>query len=406
MDNQPSVNSMKLSHRHIKVLKSMLMSDGVTLKEIATSARLTPLVVTSLLAELEAAGIVERTDRVISGRGRPALVYGFRAGVGCALGIVLTQDVLRAVLIDFSKKTLISRKTCLNLPPEKKETPGAVVNAIIEEIRHMLALQEQPTPILCVGVAIPGMVDMDNGIWVFGHQIAGIENLHFRELLQKEFGIPLVIEDSVRTLTLFHRVMGLGRSHRNFVLLRLGWGVGSGIVIDGNLYRGNGGLAGEIGHLVVDHSGRHCTCGSVGCLETIISEPSVIRQFEERLKQGVVSALEISDRKNGISLADILSALQENDKLATSTIFKISTYIGEACSTLVKLFNPELLIVSGPVARLGAFLREPIEMKMKQDVMKFSLQNFKFVMDDYSEENEAAGAALLAIQRFLDGQSS
>ncbi len=396
---------MKLSHRHVKVLKSVFILGRPTTKEIARSANLKPLVVTSLLAELETARIVERTDRVISGRGRPALVYDFRAGFGSAIGIVLTQDVLRAVLIDFSKKTILSRKTSLSLPLDKKKSPGAVSAAIIEEIRQMLALRENPTPILCVGLAIPGMVDTENGIWVFGHQIPGIENLHFRDLLQTEFGIPVVIEDSVRTLTLFHRIMGLGCPHKNFVLLRLGWGVGSGIVIGGELYRGTGGLAGEIGHLVVDKNGRHCTCGSVGCLETIVSEPSIIAQFAERLKQGVVSTLEIADKKKGISLDDIVAALKENDKFATSTIFKIGTYVGEACSTIVKLFNPELLIVSGPVARLAGFFREPIEMKMKQDVMKFSMQNLKFVIDDYSAENEAVGAALLAIQSYLDRQS-
>jgi N-acetylglucosamine repressor len=397
---------MKLRRRHVKVLKSMFVLDRPTTKEIAKSADLKPLVVTSLLAELETAQIIDRTDRVISGRGRPALVYDFRAGFGSAIGIALTQDVLRAVLVDFSKKTIKSRETSLTLSFNKKKSLGAVVGAITEGIREMLALQGQSTPILCVGLAIPGMVDTENGIWVFGHQIAGIEDLHFRDLLQKEFGVPVVIEDSVRTLTLFHRIMGLGNSYKNFVLLRLGWGVGSGIVIDGDLYRGHSGLAGEIGHLVVDKNGRHCTCGSVGCLETIVSEPSIIGQFAERLKQGVVSILDSSDKKKSISLDDILVALKTNDKLAMSTIFKIGTYVGEACSTLVKLFNPELLIVSGPVALLARFLSEPIEMKLKQDVMKFSLQNLKLVIDEYSAENEAIGAALLAIQCYLDKQSS
>ena len=397
---------MKLSNRHIKVLKSVFAFEKPTTKEIASAVDLKPLVVTSLLADLEAARIVDRTDRVISGRGRPALVYGFRAGYGSAIGIVLAQDVLRAVLIDFSKKSIMSRQTPIALPLEKKKSAEAAVSAIREEIRQMLTLEERAGPIRCIGLAIPGMVDTDKGTWVFGHQIAGVEDLPFRDLLQKEFGVPVVIEDSVRALTLFHRIMGLGSSHRNFVLLRLAWGVGSGIVIGGELYRGTGGLAGEIGHLVVDKNGRHCTCGSVGCLETIVSEPRIIEHFRERLEQGVVSALEISDKEKGVSLDDILAALRKNDKFAATTIFKIGTYVGEACSTLVKLFNPELLIVSGPVARLGDFLREPIEMRMKQDVMRFALENLKVMIDVYSADNEAIGAALLASQHYLERQSS
>ncbi len=397
---------MKFKQKEIVVLRSMFNLHRPTIKKIANLSNLNPLVVTAIIINLEKKEIVSRKDKIIRGRGRPTIIYDFNLKFGCAIGITVLETELRFTKIDFVKNVIHDKKIALSINSKSGVKIDGIIERIISEVKNILEDNNEDPPVFCIGVSVPGMVDTENGIWIEGHQIPGINNLKLRDILDKKLGIPTAIEDDARSLALFHKKKGLGIPYKNFVLIELGWGVGAGVVFNDVIYRGRKGLAGEIGHLIVDESGSQCTCGSIGCLQTVASEKNIIRIFTERLQNGVMTTLNVMDKKKSLSLNDILIALEENDKLARSVIFEIGKLIGDACSDLIKLFSPDVLIITGSVAILSKYLKEAIDISLRQNVMQVYLSEFDIIFAGYDSKDESVGAAILSIQKYFNANSN
>jgi predicted NBD/HSP70 family sugar kinase len=249
--------------------------------------------------------------------------------------------------------------------------------------------------VLAVGVAVPGMVDTERGIWLRGLQLTGVENMPIGNMLQRALNLPVVVEDPARCVAFLKAsTMGAGAAG-DFVLLHLDRGVGASVVIKGELYRGNHGLAGEIGHLVVDKGGARCSCGNVGCLETVLSEPAILRRFQQRLSEGVISALQRTDAPD-LTIEHILSAAQADDRLAQSTLFELGAFLGNACTMLIHMYNPRTLVVDGRVAALGDYFREAAWQTIRQQVVPEMLVDLNIEYDVARQGDEAIGAALIA----------
>ena len=248
---------------------------------------------------------------------------------------------------------------------------------------------------LAAGVAVPGMVDTERGVWLRGLQFPGVENIEIGATLEQDLHLPVIIEDPARCMA-FLAVSKKGRSAAgDFVLLNLGRGVGASIVINGELYRGNHGLAGEVGHLVVDPGGSRCSCGNVGCLETVLSEPGIIRRFQQRIAEGVISILQRTDPAE-LTLEHISKAAQAGDRLAQTTLFELGGFLGDACAKLIHLYNPRTLVVGGNVGILGEYMREAAWQTIRQQVVPEMLVDLCMEFDGTECGGEALGAALIA----------
>ena len=204
----------------------------------------------------------------------------------------------------------------------------------------------------------------------------------------------------MRALTLYcEKRLGKGRDTDHLVLLFLGSGVSAGIHEDGHLFRGLHGLSGEVGHVIFDENREQCLCGNKGCLETIVSTENILRRFHRKLRRGVRSSLqELYARQDGdvvLTLEDIVAA-QANDRLVHSTLFDIGTTLGSACTQLAKSFNPEKLLISGPVSTLGRYMLDPINLVLRQKVIPEMLNGLSVQFCDYDPRQEAIEMALLA----------
>ena len=187
----------------------------------------------------------------------------------------------------------------------------------------------------------------------------------------------------------------------DLVYLFLGSGVGTAVIIGDEPYLGSRGLAGEVGHLVVEAEGERCTCGNVGCLETVVSRPSILRRFQRRLSEGVISSLQYFAEKGvALTLEAIREAALSGDRLARSTLYEIGTFLGDACCKIVTLFNPGALVIGGPAATFGEFLREPIWTTIRRKVIPEILEGLTLEVVTSEPRDEAMGAALLAERRF------
>jgi len=394
---------MNLLKNEIETLKVLFLHDNATKSEIAEKSRLSTFVVSTAIESLIKKGLVEVSKETLSKRGRPSNLYQIRLESGYFLGISADINSFNVVLIDTSNKVLGEKvyPTC-SIEVSEKENKKKIDN-FIEKL--LFAIDDfignnsiYVDSIHTIGLGIPGIIDTEKGIWLRGLRVPGIEDINIRKIIKDKYKKNVVIEDVARTVTYYEKAVGNGRNTTNFILLHMGFGVGGGIVINNELYRGSYGFAGEIGHMAVEPSGYRCHCGNVGCLETVASVDGILHHLNDRMNEVIVSKMHSHDfhLKEFKSLEEVLEAARKGDTFTRSVLSDIGTLIGDACSNLVLFFNPERIIISGPNLILADFLKDAIHQRIKNKVVSELLRKFELIFSRYSSNHEAYGAALVA----------
>ena len=403
--------SMDISASVIDVLKAIFFLDTPTRKDIARFAGLSTVSVTAILGRLVEKGLVAASGKTSSG-GRPSAIYRIDGGFGCTLGIFVGSDRSRITAVNSAGEILDERGFTLSLSSLAGEHIKDILDQVSLEARRFLDGERlQGQRMFAAGVAVPGMVDTERGIWLHGLQFSGIEHVEIGAALGKALNLPVVLEDPARCAAQLALSRIGSAAAGELVFLYLGSGVGAGIIVGGELYRGSRGLAGEVGHFIVDQGGARCSCGNVGCLETVVSVPAILRRFQQRLSEGVISSLQRTDPA-ALTLENIREAAQDGDRLAQSTLFEIGDFLGDACAKLIQLYNPRTLIIGGPAGMLGEFFREATLQKIRQQVIPEMLVDLHLEFNASESGDEALGSALIAqrwawqhIGQLMRGQS-
>lgn len=391
-----------LNTREMRVLHAIFSSESPTRTRIARRTRLSLVKVSSILKTLGHQGYIEQAGKARKGNGRPSVLYRVRPELACTLGVSLAQaDRLQIVALDGAKRVILRRERPLELLEEPASHAPALLDQIVAELER-IRRTELPAarPPLAVGLALPGLVDTRKGTWLLGLHLTGIAHVPIAGLLRERLGLPVFIDDVARCLAVYELHHGRGRRCRSFVLLYLGLGLGAGIVIDRRLYLGHHGLAGEIGHIEHVDNAYRCSCGAVGCLETMVSATGIQRVFKDRLAEGVISSLQ---REPGeLNLEAILEAARAGDRFTRTTLQEIGGFLGHSCAMLIKMFNPQSLIISGRGSMFREFFEQSVEQVIHRRVLPEMLVDCRTVFADYDPYQEAQGAALASMSRFLE----
>ncbi len=408
-----TIAPVDLSRHEAKALRAITLLSQATRKNIADCAKLSMGVVSSTLAALLDRGYVTRASETPGKGGRPAHLYRVSGSIGRVVGVSLDPDRVRLISMDAAGNQGTAREVPLVLSQDPARHTAEIVECIASGVADLA--EGAASPLLHVGVTLPGVTDADQGMWVQGFQVSGIRHVSFRDILATRLQVPVLIEDPARAAAFRELRQGRGVGARSFVLLYLDYGVGSGVVLGSDLYRGRDGLSGEVGHLVVDPNGYRCSCGDVGCLETVASTTGILRCVRERLAQGVVSSLLPAFQRNpqGVTLQDVLGAADSGDRLAQSTLHEIGERIGSACATVIKIVNPERLIVGGTGAMFARYFEPRVRMMLDKHVIPEMLAGLSLHFCEHSPDDEAHGAALMALELYwsrrvaeLDGGSA
>ena len=265
-----------------------------------------------------------------------------------AIGIDLGGTKLLGALVSEDGEVVAS----LRRPTPAAAGPAAVFAAMREAIETLLA-QEGDRPLAGIGLGIPGPLDRERGVSVVS------PNLGWREVpVLPEFagyGVPVAMDNDVRCHTLGELHWGAGRGCTDFALLTLGTGIGSGLVLGGELYRGAGGMAGEIGHVTLEPDGPLCGCGKRGCLEVLASGPGIARRA---LDAGVAA-----------SSGELFSLAAAREARALALVEAIARDLGRGISLYVNLLNLERVVVGGGVAAAGELLLAPVRRHVEEETM-------------------------------------
>jgi glucokinase len=302
-----------------------------------------------------------------------------------------------SLVVDSSLRVLAEDRR----PSEPNLGPGVVVRRVVESIGAALegaAISRAPS---AIGIAAAGTIDSGSGA-------ADSVNLpHWRgmpivEPVERAFDCETILENDGNAAAWGEYVLGAGRGARNLVYLALGTGVGGGIVLDGRLYRGSGGAAGELGHIPLDPNGPACGCGSTGCLEQLVSGTAIARSGAAVVASGRSDALARLTEGGSVTAELVHRAAEAGDDASRELLHETGTRLGRGLIALVNIFNPDRIVIGGGVAKIGAMLIDPALAEVRARAMPPARYQVTIALSELGDRAAALGlASILADRRSL-----
>ncbi len=243
--------------------------------------------------------------------------------------------------------------------------PEAVTGRIVSVIK---ACVRRADGVRGIGIAVAGLVESGEGVVVTSPNLPGWSSVPLGSMVERELGLPTYVINDANGAALGEHRFGAGRGVSNLISITLGTGIGGGIIIDGILYAGTLGTAGEIGHMTIEAQGATCACGNNGCWEALVSGTAVTREARERLRVGVRSSLQelAGQGLEKVTAEAVSQAAWAGDRMAAEIVLQAGGYLGVGLANLVNIFGPEVIIIGGGMARMGDMLLEPALKEMKK----------------------------------------
>ncbi|MCB9421741.1 MAG: ROK family protein [Ardenticatenaceae bacterium] len=380
------------------VLRLIQSRGPIARRDIARMSGLSPASVTGITGEMielgfvKEAGKIENEDRA----GRRAIKLQLNPEAGYAVGVLLAKYKFTCVLTDLDANILHSDmyelpvNESLDIPYDPEAISQAISHAIDSLLKQAKIKTDQ---LMGIGIGINGIVDYEAGVSIFAPHY-NWHNVPLAASIAEYFGIPVHLENDARSLTIAEQLFGVGRDVDHFVAVAVGYGIGAGIVTNGQIYRGGSGGAGEFGHIVLQEDGPLCSCGKFGCLESLASVPAIFRQIEAAIASGETTTL--ADVKP-LSLKAVTTAVKEGDAVAIRVVAEAGCWLGKGMATLVNILNPQSFIINGEAVCLGKHFLEPMEIAIRKFAFDGLSDSFRIVTEPGGTEVWAQGVASVVL---------
>ncbi len=347
------------------------------------------------LNELIAKGAVVENGYAPSTGGRKPLMYSLAGDFMFTLAVAVDQFVVRMVLMDMQRQMASQvHEATINF----YENIG-YAKALADEIENYVSASGvDKDQIAGIGIAMPGFIDADKGI---NYTIAG--SAPIVPIISEKLGIKVYVDNDSSVIGLAEQKFGAAGKIKNAMVINIGWGVGLGLILDGRLFRGTNGFAGEFSHIPMFSNNKLCACGKHGCLETESSLTVIVEKAKERLRNGELSSLtskEIENDNIERSFRSVKDAALKGDKLAIGLFSEAGYNIGRGVAILAHLLNPELIVLSGRGASAGKIWEAPIQQALNEHCIPRLSENLKIIVSKLGHQAELLGAAALVMEGF------
>lgn len=366
------------------ILNKIKTKGQISRAEIARETGLSPATVTGISAELLVEGFIREKTGESKG-GRPPILLSLAANGGYVIGAKIMESGIYFSFIDLEMNQISSKLVEID-----DYSPGSILEAISKSVERLLKENQiSRKKLLGVGVGVAGVLEYEAGI-LHHSPILGWKEVPFKEMLVDRMHLPIYIDNDVNTLVVAERVFGVGERTRNFIVITIGRGLGLGMVLNGEIYRGVMG-AGEFGHITVDSQGALCSCGKRGCLETIVSYPGMIGAINETTVNG----------KMITTPAELIALIQQGDAVVLNVVRNAGEKLGQHLANLVTILAPEKIIISGEGILLGDAFFEAMQSAYDANVMPNMSYSPQLIFEDWGDEKWALGAASLVLNELF-----
>jgi glucokinase-like ROK family protein len=343
---------------------------------------------TGFINDLMELGILREVGEGASQGGRRPLILSINGDYGYIAGYDIGATSIDLALANFKGDIL---EHCTE-PADVRNDPEMVLGRCTEILLEMLKRQGgQPDQVVAVGIGVPGPVEFAKGVLIAPPLMSHWENFSIKGFVSNTFTrATVVVDNDVNIMALGEHHAGAGKKLSNFIWVKIGTGIGAGIIANGEIYRGASGVAGNIGHIEADHNGPICRCGNRGCLEAMAGGPSIAQRGKQVADEG--RSLFLSQRlleNNGNLVAkDIGEAASKGDTAAIEIIRDSGWLIGSVLAGLVEFFNPEVIYIGGGVSKIGFTLLSSIRQAILRRANPLSTRDLYV---EYSQLGDTAG---------------
>ena len=353
--------------------------------------------ISSIINDLIDEGWVKETTYQSDKVGRPGLLLEINPTGGFAVGIEIGVDFILVIVTDFSANVIWRKQ----IETDPKDGQLAIqekgFNLVGEAIAFGKTKCIQP---LGIGLAIPGLVDVHDGVLKLAPNLKW-KDVPLRLIWTQQFHLPVFIENDANAAALGEFYYGAARGIENFIYIAAGFGLGSGIIIDGNLLRGNKGYASEVGHMTIDPEGEICSCGKRGCYETMIGPRAVIKRVKKIItdKGRESTILQISDDASDAFTYDtVVDAARKEDKVALAALEDVGCNLGIVVSNLVNIFNPNMVILGGALTYAKDFIQPFVEKVVQANALQLCQEDLVITNSQLDQDSSVMGVAGLVLE--------
>ena len=288
-------------------------------------------------------------------------------------------------------------------PADIKDGPRDVLGRAEAMLSGLLEEQgAEARDVLAIGVGVPGPVEQASGLLKSPPIMPGWDLFPIRDVFAGKYAAPVFIDNDVNLMALGEHRYGVGRGVDDMLFVKIGTGIGGGIIAEGRLYRGVQGCAGDIGHICVDPDGPVCSCGNRGCFEAMAAGPAIASRAERGAREGLSPALaRVLDERGELSAKDVGEAASLGDYHAVEIIRESGRIAGRVLATLVSTLNPSLIVIGGGVANIGHSLLAEIRSAVYSRSLPLATRNLPIVLSELDREAGVTGASVLAAEGVL-----
>ncbi|MET0840379.1 MAG: ROK family transcriptional regulator, partial [Marmoricola sp.] len=358
--------------------------------DLASRLNVSRTTVAAEVGRLVDLGLAEDGGPAASRGGRRSTLVDLDAGLRF-VGIELGATSMRIAMTD-GRLSVIAREAS---PADIRRGPESVLGEAIGMVRKLLADHGVERP-AGIGIGVPGPVDFQSGVPVSPPIMPGWDGYPVRDALSREFGAPVLLDNDVNVMALGEQHNGVARSASDFLFVKIGTGVGCGIVVQRHLYRGADGCAGDIGHIRLDQNGPVCACGNHGCLEAFFGGAALARDATAAARAGRSDALaQLLEEHGELTAEHVGMAIAQGDAFALQLAREGGRRVGSVLANLVSFFNPGLIVIGGGVAGLGHALLAEIRSVIYRQSLPLATGNMPVVLSELGGDAGVIGAARL-----------
>jgi predicted NBD/HSP70 family sugar kinase len=370
------------------LLKVIWRERHISRADIARVTGLSPSTVSAIVTGLQQAGLVRETGAGLSRGGRRPTMIGFCDDVFALVGVELGASHVTVVVTDLRADVRASR---FALYPVRTDPDGALatVRTFIDEgLREVGVTRNQ---VIGIGVGVPSPVRPGTPGRLPPLIVPAWRDHDVHEILSRAYGLPIFVENDANLGALAEQWWGVGRDGKDLTYIKIGTSIGSGHIINGELYRGAGGTAGEIGHLPMDPAGPRCPCGLTGCLTTFIGSETLVARARR----------EVTVPGPHVNVGDLVRAARMGDAAARKIVTEVGEHLGVAVASLMNVLNPAVVVLGGEITGVGDLLLDPVRAAVRARSLATTFEDTAIMTSNLGDKAIAVGGATMVLRAAL-----
>lgn len=389
------------------VLRNIHNEAPLSRAKLAVITELNKSTISSLVEDLLARGLIHEIGMGTIGTGRPATLLEINPKAGGIIGVELGVDFVAVALMDFVGKVIWTHKEKADPFEEQTKTIDQTLDLVDEAVAQC---RSSKLRLLGLGLAAPGTVDLQEGVMVFSPNLRW-HNVPLRKIFSEHTSLNVFIENDANAAGVAEHLFGVMRQTRDFIFIYAGVGVGGGLFLNGKLYRGHNGYAGEIGHISTapEGTGELCLCGNPGCWETTINQRAVIRRVEACLKNGsssLIPNLMLERNESALSVELIKQAADAGDEVALGSFVEVGRAMGQGIAGIVNIFNPEKVVIGGTLSAASGHLLPAMKEAISQRALNDVLKKTDVIPSVFGDDASLFGAVAIVVEDIMWNPSS